>query len=223
MIENILAAYSMEPILYSIRDHIIGLNCGIWDYSASIISKFGNSREFLIPDRNKYVNVSKRFLSAYMRLVIATCHKHGALATGGMAAKVLPAGKENAVNSRASEIIRQVYEAKKAEIEMGVDGFMVHDIRLVSHMNKLWQDMRGSAENQLIFTPLVHDINEGTLLEIPNGGVTIDGLRFVYKQLYSYGHFILSYFFPLGTIFPLLCFSSITGCPEWVFFISKGP
>lgn len=69
----------MELILYSIRDHIIGLNCGIWDYSASIISKFGNSREFLLPDRNKYVNVSKRFLSAYMQLVIATCHKHGAL------------------------------------------------------------------------------------------------------------------------------------------------
>lgn len=77
LIENILAAYSMEMILYSIRDHIIGLNCGIWDYSASIISKFGNSREFLIPDRNKYVNVSKKFLSAYMRLVIKTSHEHG--------------------------------------------------------------------------------------------------------------------------------------------------
>lgn len=76
----------MEEILYSIRDHIIGLNCGIWDYSASIISKFGNKREFLIPDRNKYVNVSKRFLSAYMLLVINTCHRRNALATGGMAA-----------------------------------------------------------------------------------------------------------------------------------------
>ena len=72
-----------------------------------------------------------------MRLVIATCHKHGALATGGMAARVLPAGKENTVNNRVNEIISQVYNAKKAEIEMGVDGFMVHDLRLVSHMVRL--------------------------------------------------------------------------------------
>lgn len=189
----------MELILYSIRDHIIGLNCGIWDYSASIISKFGNSREFLLPDRNKYVNVSKRFLSAYMQLVIATCHKHGALgnsylpdivstglivtiffnnlATGGMAAKILPAAKENVINNEANEIINQVCDGKKAEIEMGVDGFMVHDCRLVPYMNKLWLDSRGSADNQLGFLPNVSDIDEKTLLDIPKGGVTMDGLR----------------------------------------------
>lgn len=57
-----------------------------------------------------------------MRLVIYTCHKHGALVTGGMAAKVLPTGKENATNDRVNDIINQVYIAKKAEIEMGVDG-----------------------------------------------------------------------------------------------------
>lgn len=66
--------------------------------------------------------------------MIATCHKHQAIATGGMAAKVLPGGKENAINSRVNDIIRQVYDAKKAEIKMGVDGFMVHDLRLVSPM-----------------------------------------------------------------------------------------
>lgn len=167
----------MEQILYSIRDHIIGLNCGIWDYSASIISKFGNNREFLIPDRNKYVNVSKLFLSAYMRLVINTCHKRNALATGGMAALVLPSGKENTMNKRINEIIEKVYNGKKAEIEMGVDGFMVHDIRLVPHMNKLWLDKCGTADNQMKIVPNVDDISERTLLEIPQGGVTIDGLR----------------------------------------------
>lgn len=179
LIENILAAFTMEMILYSIRDHIIGLNCGIWDYSASIISKFGNNREFLIPDRNKYVNVSKRFLSAYMRLVIKVSHSHGALATGGMAAKILPAGKENVINDRNSKIIDQVHDAKRAEIEMGVDGFMVHDIRLVSHMNKLWTDKCGIAANQLSLMPKIDDITEQTLLEIPKGGVTIDGLRYM--------------------------------------------
>lgn len=167
----------MEVILYTIRDHIIGLNCDIWDYSASIISKFGNNRDFLIPDRNKYVNVSKKFVSAYMRLVIAISHKHGALAMGGMAAKILPAGKENVINARNKEIIKQVDDAKKLEIQMGVDGFMVHDIRLVSHMNRLWREMSGTVENQLTVQPDVNDIEANTLLEIPKGGVTIDGLR----------------------------------------------
>lgn len=82
LIENILAAYCMEDILHSIKDHAIGLNCGIWDYSASIIAKFGNSADFVIPDRNKYVNMSTKFLSSYMRLVIEICHRRGALATG---------------------------------------------------------------------------------------------------------------------------------------------
>lgn len=194
LIENILAAYSMEIILYSIRDHIIGLNCGIWDYSASIISKFGNNHKFLIPDRNKYVNVSKTFLSAYMRLVINISHKHGALATGGMAAKILPAGKENVVNSRNSKIIEQVYDAKKAEIEMGVDGFMVHDIRLVSHMNKLWKDTCGMVDNQLDLIPKIDNISEKTLLEIPKGGVTIDGLRYDWRLLQSLSRNLYSSF-----------------------------
>lgn len=84
LIENILAAYCMEDILHSIKDHAIGLNCGIWDYSASIIAKFGDSPNCVIPDRNKYVNMSTKFLSSYMRLVIEVCHRRGALATGGM-------------------------------------------------------------------------------------------------------------------------------------------
>lgn len=201
LIENILAAYTMELILYNIRDHIIGLNCGIWDYSASIIAKFGNHKDFLIPDRNKYVNVTKLFLSAYIRLVIETCHRHGALATGGMAAQILPsANLQSSVTinqSVVNEIIDKVYSAKKAEIEMGVDGFMVHDLRLVSHMNKLWSEMCGSADNQLNRLPNINDINGQTLLEIPKGGVTIEGLRhnisvallFIYHWLCGMGIF----------------------------------
>lgn len=167
----------MEEILYSIRDHIIGLNCGIWDYSASIIAKFGNDRDFIIPDRNKYVNVTKRFLSAYMRLVIATSHSHGALATGGMAAQILSAGRGDDARSKA--IIDNVRSAKRREIEMGVDGFMVYDLRLVPHMNQMWHDMCGSADNQLDNLPNVSDIEANTLLEIPKGGVTVEGLKCV--------------------------------------------
>lgn len=176
LIENILAAYRMDDILYSIRDHIIGLNCGIWDYSASIISKFGNRRDFLIPDRNKYVNVTKRFLSSYIRLLIATCHRRGALATGGMAAQLLPPGKGN--DSHAMAAVERVRDGKGKEIDLGVDGFMVYDIRLVPHMNELWsKKLKVGQLNQLDVSPVVDDVDVNALLEIPRGGVTIDGLK----------------------------------------------
>lgn len=174
LIENILAVYCMDDILYSIRDHIIGLNCGIWDYSASIIAKFGNSPEFLLPDRNKYVNVTKPFLSAYMRLVVATCHRRNALATGGMAAQMLPSG--SGTDAESCEIIQKVCDAKRREIQFGVDGFMVHDRRLVPHVKKLWQEMC-SDDNQIGRLPDIADITDGVLLEMPKGGVTIDGLK----------------------------------------------
>lgn len=173
LIENILAGFCMDDILYSVKDHTIGLNCGIWDYSASIISKFGNNRDYLIPDRNKYVNVSKTFLSAYMRLVVATCHRRGALATGGMAAQMLNENKASASNA----VIEYVRKAKEKEIDMGVDGFMVYDIRLVPHMNRLWADKCGNKSNQVDKIPSIDDISEQILLDIPKGGVTITGLK----------------------------------------------
>lgn len=103
LIENILSSFEMDEILYALRDHSLGLNCGIWDYAASIIAKFGwfllnqkllkitlavlgDRKEFLLPDRNKYVNMQRHFLKKYMELVIQTCHRRGAHATGGMAA-----------------------------------------------------------------------------------------------------------------------------------------
>ncbi|KAF5300011.1 hypothetical protein FQR65_LT09267 [Abscondita terminalis] len=86
LIENIFAAFEMEEILYELRDHSLGLNCGIWDYTASIICKFGDSSNYVIPDRNKYVDADRHFLKKYMELVVTTCHSRGAPATGGMSA-----------------------------------------------------------------------------------------------------------------------------------------
>lgn len=174
LIENILSVYCMEDILYSIREHTIGLNCGIWDYSASIVAKFGNQPKFLLPDRNKYVNVTKPFLSAYMRLVVATCHRRNALATGGMAAQILPPG--NGTDPQSLEIIKKVCEAKRREILFGVDGFMVYDLRIVPHIKQLWTDMCRD-ENQISRVPNIDDITDGLLLELPSGGVTVDGLK----------------------------------------------
>lgn len=78
----------MEEILFELKDHSLGLNCGIWDYAASIIAKFGNRSDFILPDRNKYVNMKRHFLKKYMELVVQVCHSRGAHATGGMAAQI---------------------------------------------------------------------------------------------------------------------------------------
>ncbi|ETN64262.1 malate synthase [Anopheles darlingi] len=198
LIENILAAFRMEDILYSIKDHAIGLNCGIWDYCASIIAKFGKRDTFLLPDRNKYVNMGQPFLRNYMRLLINICHKRGALATGGMAAKVLPFGKDKPDLSD-EEIIESVKLAKSVEIDAGVDGFMIYDLRMVDAINELWQ-RRILTENQLNVLPNVENITASSLLAIPMGGVTIAGLNnnitiallFIYHWLTGSGIFFLN-------------------------------
>lgn len=197
LIENILAAYRMEDILYSIREHAIGLNCGIWDYSASIIAKFGDSPDFLIPDRNKYVNMGQPFLSNYMRLLINICHRRGALATGGMAAKILPSGK--GTTSLTDEITKSVKLAKSVEIEAGVDGFMVYDLRIVDAINELWQSIC-PGDNQLVVLPDIERISAASLVKIPEGGVTIEGLNnnitvallFIYHWFTGSGVFYLN-------------------------------
>ncbi|XP_055536849.1 malate synthase-like isoform X2 [Wyeomyia smithii] len=197
LIENILAAYRMEDILYSIKEHAIGLNCGIWDYCASIIAKFGDSADFLIPDRNKYVNMGQPFLRNYMKLLIHICHKRGALATGGMAAKILPTGK--GAGSMVDDIIESVKLAKSVEITAGVDGFMIYDQRMIDAINELWQQ-RCSTDNQLKIFPDIEYITPESLTKIPEGGVTIDGLEnnitvallFIYHWFTGSGVFYLN-------------------------------
>lgn len=92
--------------------------------------KTGDRKEFVLPDRNKYVNMQRHFLAKYMSLVVQTCHKRGAHATGGMAALLVSENDKQ-------ETISKVVEAKKLEILAGVDGFMVYDLKLVPHINKV--------------------------------------------------------------------------------------
>lgn len=130
LIEDILSAFEMEQILYELREHSIGLNCGIWDYSASIIAKFGNDSNFILPDRKKYVDMSKHFLQSYMKLVVNTCHKRNAHATGGMVAELLP----DKNSEEFPKIIEKVCKTKLNEIQNGIDGFMVFDLGFVSFL-----------------------------------------------------------------------------------------
>ncbi|XP_056419112.1 malate synthase-like isoform X2 [Hyla sarda] len=173
LIESVLASFEMEEILYELKDHSAGLNCGIWDYSASFVSKFGHRTDFLLPDRSKYVNMEKHFLKSYMDLLVKTCHRRGALATGGMAALLLPKDKDSA---EYQSVTAAVTRLKLFEIKAGVDGFMVYDIDLVAPMQKLFQE-HTSGPNQLHVIPSVN-ITQSDLLIMPAGGVTLFGLKY---------------------------------------------
>ncbi|CAL4076363.1 unnamed protein product [Meganyctiphanes norvegica] len=187
LIENILASFEMEEILYALRDHSLGLNCGIWDYSASFVNKFGTRKDFVLPDRNKYVNMQRHFLKSYMDLVICTCHKHGAHATGGMAATIL--------TSRDLNLVTGVIEGKMREILAGCDGFMVYDTKLVAPVMKMMGPAFGNQIHRQRDDVRVRSID---LLEMPSGGVTLAGLRhniavgilFIDSWLRGEGHFI---------------------------------
>src|SRR5262249_38651865 len=86
LIETILAAFEMDEILYELRDHSAGLNCGRWDYIFSFIKKFRNHPQFVLPNRAQ-VTMDRAFLKAYVDLLIQTCHRRGIHAMGGMAAQ----------------------------------------------------------------------------------------------------------------------------------------
>ena len=87
LIETLPAAFEMDEILYELRDHIVGLNCGRWDYIFSFIKRLGKNPAFLTPDRSE-MTMGKAFLNAYSLLLIKTCHRRGAFAMGGMAAQI---------------------------------------------------------------------------------------------------------------------------------------
>lgn len=194
LIENILSSFEMDAILYELKDHSLGLNCGIWDYAASIISKFGDDSSFLLPDRNKYVDMSKPFLKKYMDLVVKTCHRRNAHATGGMSAKLLPEKHSKDYGN----ILTSILDSKLTEIQAGVDGFMVYDLKLVEFVNDLWKKHGGPFLNQIRFSGSSEKITESDLLTLPKGGVTEDGLRhnitvgilFIYHWLCGKGVFV---------------------------------
>ena len=119
LIETITAAFQMEEIIYELRNHMAGLNAGRWDYIFSVIKKFRNDPEFILPDRAQ-VTMSAPFMSAYAQLLVKTCHKRGAHAIGGMSA-FIPA-KDEEVNKRAFE---KVGKDKQTEANLGYDGTWV--------------------------------------------------------------------------------------------------
>ncbi|KAL3880683.1 hypothetical protein ACJMK2_032905 [Sinanodonta woodiana] len=196
LIENVLASFEMEEILFELCHHTMGLNCGIWDYSASFINKFGHRPEFVLPDRNKYVSMERDFLKSYMNLVIKTCHKRSCHATGGMAALLLPPSENH---PQYDPVMQKVISAKRNEIEAGVDGFMVYDIRLVKPAQQLFRKLAPN-DNQWLVTKSDVIVRASDLLKMPSGSVTMAGLKhnitvgilFIQNWLRGQGHFYLN-------------------------------
>ena len=120
LIETIAAAFEMDEILYELREHSAGLNCGRWDYIFSFIKKFRNHHKYTLPERG-CITMEQPFLRSYVKLLIHTCHKRGIHAMGGMAAQI-PIRDNPQANQEAMERVRQ---DKLREVRAGHDGTWV--------------------------------------------------------------------------------------------------
>ena len=171
LIETITASYQLDEIIYELKNHIVGLNCGRWDYIFSYIKKFKNHPEFILPDRDQ-VSMTAPFMDAYSRLVIQSCHKRGIHAIGGMAAQI-PIKNDLLANESALEKVRL---DKEREVKNGHDGTWVAHPALVSIAMQEF-DKHMSAPNQLGKMREGDSITEADLMAIPNGTITENGIR----------------------------------------------
>ena len=171
LIETILAAFEMDEILYELRDHSAGLNCGRWDYIFSFIKKFRDRPDFVLPNRAQ-VTMDRAFLDAYVRLLIQTCHRRGIHAMGGMAAQI-PIKNDEAANERALGKVRQ---DKLREVKAGHDGTWVAHPGLVGVAKEVF-DERMKGANQLHMLREDVEVTAQDLLKVPTGEITEEGLR----------------------------------------------
>jgi malate synthase len=171
LIETILAAFEMDEILYELKEHIVGLNCGRWDYIFSYIKKFRNLPAFVLPDRGT-VTMTRPFLRAYSRLLIKTCHKRGAHAMGGMAAQI-PIKGDTAANDAA---LAKVRADKEREATEGHDGTWVAHPGLVGIAKAVF-DQHMPRANQIDRRLDNVMVTEQDLLAVPTGEITEAGLR----------------------------------------------
>jgi malate synthase len=171
LIETILAAFEMDEILWELRDYIVGLNCGRWDYIFSFIKKFSRYPEFVLPDRGQ-VTMTTHFLRSYSKLLIKTTHRRGAFAMGGMAAQI-PIKGDPAANDAA---IAKVRADKEREAGDGHDGTWVAHPGLVPVAMEIF-DRLMPTPNQLHRTLDDIEVKAADLLAIPEGTITEAGLR----------------------------------------------
>ena len=171
LIETILASFEMHEILWELRDHSAGLNCGRWDYIFSFIKKFRARKDFILPDR-ALVTMDKAFLAAYVDLLIQTCHRRGIHAMGGMAAQI-PIKGDEAANDAAT---KKVEADKLREVKAGHDGTWVAHPGHVATAKRIFDEhMRGP--NQIDRKREDVRVKPDDLLRRHEGAITEKGLR----------------------------------------------
>ncbi|TNE61421.1 MAG: malate synthase A [Alphaproteobacteria bacterium] len=171
LIETLPAAFEMDEILFALKDHIVGLNCGRWDYIFSYIKRIGKNPAFLLPDRSQVV-MGEAFLKAYALLLIKTCHRRGAHAMGGMAAQI-PVKGDEAANAAAFAKVRA---DKDREASIGHDGTWVAHPALVPVAKEMF-DRLMPGRNQLHRMRNDLTISREDLLAPHKGSITEAGVR----------------------------------------------
>lgn len=171
LIETILAAFEMDEILYELREHAAGLNCGRWDYIFSFIKRFRKRPEMVLPDRAQ-VTMTTHFMRSYSLLAIKTCHRRGAAAIGGMAAQI-PIKDDLAANELA---LGKVRADKQREANDGHDGTWVAHPGLVQIARQEF-DAAMPRPNQIDRQRDDIRVSASDLLQVPTGTITEEGLR----------------------------------------------
>lgn len=171
LIETIMAAFEMDEILYELRDHSAGLNCGRWDYIYSFIKKFAEDPQAVMPDRAQ-VTMTTHFLRSYSQLLIQVCHRRNVHAMGGMAAQI-PIRDDPAANAAAMDKVRA---DKLREAADGHDGTWVAHPGLVEIAKTIFDQQMPQA-NQIARKRQDVHVTAADLLAVPHGTVTEAGLR----------------------------------------------
>ncbi|WP_422104654.1 malate synthase A [Winogradskyella sp.] len=171
LIETITASFQLNEFIYELRDHIVGLNCGRWDYIFSYIKKFRNHEGFMVSNRDQ-VTMTTPFMAAYSNLVIQVCHKRGIHAMGGMAAQI-PIKNNPKANEEALEKVRL---DKEREAKNGHDGTWVAHPALVEVAMKEF-DKYMPTPNQIFRKREDIKVTEADLVALPKGSITEAGIR----------------------------------------------
>jgi malate synthase len=171
LIETILASFELEEILYELKEHSAGLNCGRWDYIFSYIKKFRNVKGFTMPDRSQ-ITMNVPFMNAYALAVIKACHKRGVHAMGGMAAQI-PIKSDPEANEAALE---KVMADKEREVRMGHDGTWVAHPGLVKVAEDAF-NRNMMTKNQIHIKRNDITISAEELIAVPQGSITEQGVR----------------------------------------------
>ncbi|XP_022639201.1 malate synthase, glyoxysomal [Vigna radiata var. radiata] len=174
LIETLPAVFQMNEILYELKEHSVGLNCGRWDYIFSYVKTFQAHPDRLLPDRVQ-VGMTQHFMKSYSDLLIRTCHRRGVHAMGGMAAQI-PIKEDPVANELALELVRK---DKLREVKAGHDGTWAAHPGLIPACMEVFNNIMGNAPNQIETNQRedAANITEEDLLQTPRGGRTMEGLR----------------------------------------------